>query len=304
MLVIPILSLGAALAPPIPPPLALGVCRQTARLAARAASHELREDLLIELAKCANLEDPEEREDCRDEAWEEFFEGVEEAGAQYEARIDICGLLDVDRYDPEIDPESFSSVIDNPLLPFLPGTRWTYEEQTEGESEVIIVTVLDETKEILGVECRVVRDVAMVGDELIEDTLDYYAQDAAGNVWYFGELSLSFEDGELESLEGSWKSGVDGAKPGIVMFASPTVGTSYRQEFLLGEAEDAATVLALDEVVSVPFGMFRNCVETADFTPLEPDVLEHKYYAPGIGLVLEVDVETGERVELVDLQMP
>ena len=128
------------------------------------------------------------------------------------------------------------------------------------------------------------------------------AQDVEGNVWYFGELSMEFEDGEPVGLEGSWEAGEDGAKPGIVMWANPEVGEVYRQEFFLTEAEDMGEVLSLDQTVTVPYGRFENCVMTKDFTPIEPDVEENKFYASGVGVVLEIDVESGERAELVDVR--
>jgi hypothetical protein len=156
---------------------------------------------------------------------------------------------------------------------------------------------------ILGVTTIVVRDV-VVDDEggFVEDTDDWFAQDVAGNVWYFGEIAKNYEDGEFVDIEGSWTAGVDGAKPGIVMPASPTVDAVYRQEFALGNAEDAAEVLGTSESATTPGGSCAGtCVLTRDFTPIEPDALEHKYYAPGIGLILELDPESGERTELVSI---
>ena len=137
------------------------------------------------------------------------------------------------------------------------------------------------TKVILGVTCIEVHDTVMVDGELTEDTLDWFAQDSAGNVWYFGENSKELEDGLVVSLEGSWMAGVDGAKPGIVMKASPAVGDFYRQEFSLENAEDLAEVVSLNESVTVPAGTFNNCLETEETSPLEPDALEHKFYSAG-----------------------
>ncbi len=146
-----------------------------------------------------------------------------------------------------------------------------------------------------------VNDVVEEDGEVVEDTLDWYGIDKRYNIWYFGEIALNFEDGELADIEGSWTSGVDGAKPGIIMKADPQVGDVYRQEFLLGDAEDMGEVLSLTESARVPYGAFDNCLMTKDYTPIEPGVFEHKYYAPGIGPVLEVNPETGERVELVEI---
>ena len=206
-------------------------------------------------------------------------------------------------YEPDIDPASFTTTIDNPYLPFERGNRWRYEGvDDEGEKETIVVEVTRETKVVMGVRCVVVRDTVRVGDELVEDTYDWYAQDADGNVWYFGEDTKEYEDGEVASTEGSWQAGVDGAQPGIVMLADPKVGDEYQQEFLEGEAEDRGEVLRFLERLEVAAGAFTDIVVTKDFTPLEPDVVEHKYFARGIGLVREETVEGGsDRADLVEV---
>jgi hypothetical protein len=162
------------------------------------------------------------------------------------------------------------------------------------------VTVTDQTKVIQGVACIVVRDVVNASGQLVEDTLDYYAQDVDGSVWYFGELSKSFENGELVDLEGSFTAGVAGAKAGIIMEAAPAVGDVYRQEFSLGDAEDAAEVLDVAASATVPAtSCTGTCLVTRDFTPMEPDHVEHKYYKPGVGQILGVNLGTGVREELV-----
>jgi hypothetical protein len=120
--------------------------------------------------------------------------------------------------------------------------------------------------------------------------------------WYFGEIARNYDNGDLANLDGSWRAGVDGAQPGIVMRARPRVGEVYRQEFRLGDAEDLAQVLSLSGNAAVPAASCGDCVVTREFTPLEPDLVERKFYAPGIGLILEVDLETGERVERVEIR--
>jgi len=206
-----------------------------------------------------------------------------------------------DAYAPRIEPASFTTDIDNPFLPLKAGTRWVYEGETEDGLERIVVEVTSKTRTVMGVEAVIVRDTVTLDGEVIEDTSDWFAQDDEGNVWYFGEETTEYEDGEAVTTEGSWEAGVDGAQPGIVMMASPDVGDRYRQEYYRGEAEDMAEVLSLDKEASVPFGRFDNVLVTKDFTPLEPDVVEHKYYVRGIGVVLEVAVKGGsDRVELVE----
>lgn len=275
------------------------ICEATAKLQRKSAAYERKEELKVRLAVCKNLTDPDAREECREEAYDEYHEARGLAREQYEARLDLCDLLGGGAYDPEIDPSNFTTVIDNPYLPLPVGAMWIYESQTDEGLETIEVMVLPDTREILGVECVSVRDIVYLDGDVIEDTVDWYAQDLDGNVWYFGEISFNFEDGFVEDIDGSWLSGVDGAKPGIVMLADRVVGTTYRQEWLLGEAEDAATLLDDDVSVTIGIGTFDHCVKTADFLPPEPDAVEHKYYAPGIGFIYETKVGETETLELV-----
>ena len=207
-------------------------------------------------------------------------------------------------YSVTIDPAAFTAEVDNPYFPLTPGTTWIYEGESDGEVEHNEVIVTHETRDVMGVTCVVVRDVVSIGGEVVEDTIDWYAQDADGNVWYFGEESKDYEDGELVSTEGSWEAGVDGALPGIVMLADPAAGDSYQQEYYAGEAEDRGEVFALGETVTVPYGTFEDVLVTADINPLEPGKVEHKSYAPGVGLILSEYVEGGdERVELIDVRL-
>ena len=203
-------------------------------------------------------------------------------------------------YAPVIDPATFGPVIDNPYFPLTPGTVWYYEGESDGEAETGVVTVLAETKVVMGVTCTVVQDVVSVDGEVAEDTLDWYAQDKDGNVWYMGEESKDYEDGEVVSTKGSWEAGVDGALPGIIMLADPQVGDTYRQEFYAGEAEDIGSVLKLGETVTVESGTYEDVLVTEDTNPMEPEIVERKYYAPGVGVVLEEIVAGGDgRMELV-----
>ena len=202
-------------------------------------------------------------------------------------------------YNPFIIPAFFVSQIDNPYFPLVPGTTFFYEADTPDGFETSQAFVTHHTKTILGVTCIVVRDKVFLDGSLIEDTFDFYAQDRHGNVWYFGEDSTTYDNGVPTGTEGSWEAGVDGAKPGITMEAHPKVGDSYRQEYLAGVAEDTADVLNLNKSVTVPYGAFTNCLKTKDYSPLEPDVVEYKYYAQGVGNVLVR--EGGARVELVNV---
>jgi hypothetical protein len=183
-----------------------------------------------------------------------------------------------------------------------PGTRWVY---TEGVDQRVEVTVTGRTKKILGIDATVVHDVVTEHGDVKEDTYDWYAQDEWGNVWYLGEDTKEYEDGQVVTTEGSWQAGVDGAQAGVILPGEPEIGLAYRQEYYEGEAEDAGEILSLDRHVDVPFGSFDEVLKTKDWTPLEPDVLEHKYYAKGVGPVLTVAVKGGGgREELVAFDRP
>jgi hypothetical protein len=219
--------------------------------------------------------------------------GGEEAGTKSEAET----------YHPVIDPADFTSTIDNPYFLLTPGATYIFEGDAGDGFEHIEMTVSNETKEIVGVECVVVEDTVTIDGEVAEVTLDWYAQDKDGNVWYFGEDSKEYENGKVKSTQGSWEAGVDGAEPGIIMKVRPSVGEEYRQEYYAGEAEDMVKVESLSESVSVTTGSYSDCLKTYEWTPLEPDLKEYKYYALGIGIVLETQVEDESlRIELIDIK--
>lgn len=202
--------------------------------------------------------------------------------------------------DPaDLQPGEFTVDIDNQYWPMDPGTQWTYRETDgEGDELTVTVTVTNETKTIAnGVEARVVRDTVTRGAEIVEDTVDWYAQDAVGNIWYLGEDTAEFENGEIVSRAGSFEAGVDGALPGIAMPADPRPGLAYRQEYLEGEAEDNGEVLSVKEQVDVPYGHADDVLLTKDTVTIEPDVLEYKLYAPGVGPVLALGVSGGDSRE-------
>lgn len=300
-------------------------CSKTAYAALKACQNEVKDDYWIAVGNCYNLWEPEDRKDCLKDVRGEWKDARPECREQLEARLDICEELGEGPYDPDFEGVTFLNPADidignaNPYFPLVRGNQWIYE--SEDGLEEIVVTVEVETKMIKypadseegdseeyvddsgrEIECIVVRDVVSEDGETVEDTLDWYAQDEYGNIWYMGEISKNYEDGELVDVEGSWKAGEDSAKPGIVMYADPQVGEFYRQEFALGDAEDMGAVESRDEVV-IQLGketFDKDVLETRDFTPIEPGVLEYKYYVPDIGLVLEVDDETGEQVELVE----
>ena len=209
--------------------------------------------------------------------------------------------------DPiHLNPADFGNEIDNPYFPMAPGATWIYRESDpQGHAQKVTVRATMRTKEILGIDATVVHDVMTDHGELVENTFDWYAQDDCGNVWYLGENTKEYENGQVVSTAGSWEAGVDYAQAGVIMPADPHVGLVYREEYLADEAEDQAKVLSLDERAEVPYGRFRNALLTKNFTPLEPRVLEYKLYAKGVGQVLAFGVSGGsDREELLRFEPP
>ncbi len=319
------------------------ICSKTANLVLRSCWDEAREERTVNEANCLNSSDEEDYTECRSEVREENRENRSLCWEQRSARLDLCDAVGQGPYDPDWDPEDFEEDptdlgSPNTYFPLVPGTQWVYE----GDEERITVTVKSETKLIKtdeeseeGVNCLVVNDLVEEIEEwtdegdALEDTDDWYGQDLEGNVWYCGEISLNYElfegddpeEPELVDLDGSWKAFRDGAKPGILIPASPVVGDVYRQEVLLTEAEDVAEVIDvsadgfigedtcenefeaadLDALFALCNG---SCLVTNEYTPIEPGVFEHKYYAPDVGMILEVDQEEHSCVALVEKTDP
>jgi hypothetical protein len=228
--------------------------------------------------------------------------GLSDQGA--DARSSAGCVLPRGSQTVSLDPASFTTRIDNPWWPMRPGSRWVYREtDAEGAKQRVVVTVTTRTKRIAnGVTARVVHDAVTEDGDPVEITDDWYAQDACGNVWYLGEDTKEYEHGKVVSTKGSWEAGVDGAQPGVIMPARPTPGLRYRQEHYAGHAEDRAEVMSRREQAEVPFGYFPRgrVVMTRELNPLEPRVLEYKFYARGIGPVLSLGVSGGsDREELV-----
>jgi len=279
---------------------AADACGAASKASIQSCKLEAATTVALANGACANLSTKEAVKACKAEAKAVFKEEKEDCADQVDSHKALCEQLGKAPYDPPISQADFLSpaataASPNPYFPLVPGTVWTYA----GGGEVVVVTVTNQTRVIDGVTTIVVRDVGSVGGVVEEDTEDYFAQHVNGSVWYFGELSKSFEDGQLVSLHGSFLAGVDGAKPGIIMQATPTVGQVYRQEFALGVAEDAGEVISITGTESVPGASCAGtCVVTRDFNPNEPGGEENKFYAPGIGSILEIDLETGTRLEL------
>ena len=281
-------------------------CIVTAGFMFKAEMQEAKADLNIAMAVANNTASAESRAKAKTRAGKRYDRAVIAVEKQFAARKSLCHALGEVRYNPNINPADFltpaeTAAAPNPLFPLVPGTTYNYRAETDEGVETVTVEITHRTRKILGVTCIVVHDAVHLEGSLIEDTDDWFAQDKAGNVWYFGESTAEYEDGLITSLEGAWEAGVDGARPGIIMLAKPAIGKTYRQELYFGEAEDAAEVLALGDTVTVPAGTFKNCLKTRDFSPLEPGHVEHKFYAPGIGTVLEFNTESKTRTELISV---
>src|SRR5262245_28772233 len=164
----------------------------------------------------------------------------------------------------------FSANVTNPWFPLRPGSVYRYRGVKDGEPSREVMTVTQRTKTIDGATCVVVSDLLYIRGKLEERTEDYYTQDASGNVWYFGERTAELDEhGNVKNTSGSWMAGVQGAKPGIFMFARPRVGQSARQEYLKGEAEDHFQIVAKGVVATVPFKTFRGAMLTKEWTRSE-----------------------------------
>ena len=200
-------------------------------------------------------------------------------------------------------PTTFVRSVTNPWFPLKPGTTFIYKGGKDHEPGRDVVRVTARTKTIDGVRCTEVDDRLYLNGRLAERTKDWYAQDRAGNVWYFGEATAELDKGgRVTSREGSWQAGVNGAKPGIFVPRQPKVGESHRQEYYKGHAEDHFQVVSLSASVVVPYTASAHAMLTKEWTPLEPDTLDHKLYVRGIGLVKEETIKGGDELwELNDV---
>jgi hypothetical protein len=317
------LLLGATAAQAFPTP-----CERTAQRAHSACTLDVWEEYYLTMANCFTIGDLSERRECFAEAAEARGESHEECGDVYEARAELCETLDEFRYDPAplVDPENeFVDPADipdvepaNPLLSLEAGLV----RVLGSEDEIVVILNTDETREIQGVECRV---VAEAGFEIEDDdgieyvpteiTWDFIAQTADGDLVYCGENTVEYEDGYPWSTDGTFIAGIEFAKSGYLARVAPAVGDADRQEFLLDDAEDWVIYQDLAASPAEEFGgevegyeCDGGCTETLEGTPLEPEVTEAKFYLPGVGFVLALPFElndegepewTGEREELL-----
>jgi hypothetical protein len=288
-------------------------CAESARMLRYACEYEARADFRKASAPCLDRSTTDDA--CVADAEAAHDDARTACDETLQARLDLCDQLDDAAHDEAFGPEFAASFVDpreiggtveaNQYFPLVPGNRWVYESG----DQTITVTVTDATKLIQGITCVTVNDVVEEDGVVVEDTDDWHAQDVDGNVWYCGEESKTYEtfegdapeEPELVGIAGSWKAGRDRAEAGILIPASPQPGAVIRQELRYTRAEDAIEIVSVTASESAPGGSCDgNCVQTRDFTPLEPGVEESKFYAPGIGLIVET--EGDERIELTDFQ--
>ena len=296
-------------------------CSDTARTLFAACKAGVADDTLVKKAVCINVSDAGKRSECLDRGRAERGEATQLCQDQRDTRLDTCKSLGEGRYDPDFTPALFDDPKNptnpNPYFPLTVGNRWEYR----AGNEVDVVEVVNETKLIAGVHCIVVRDLVSRNGDLVEATDDWYAPAKSGDTWYFGEEAKDSEsfDGddprrpELVSIDGSFKAGRNGDKPGIIFLASPKVGDAYVEEASLGNAEDVTEVLSttyaygngapeLDELVPPELAAVfcsGDCVVTKNFSLLEPGIFARKYYAPGVGVFLEVEPDEANTIRLV-----
>lgn len=187
----------------------------------------------------------------------------------------------------------------NPLFPLIPGTVKRFESDTVDGQVLMVVEVTDDKRAISGINATIVREQEWLNGERFEESEILYAQDVDGNVWYLGEVEWAIENGVIVAKEESWQTGQDGASAGIIMWAKPKLGSIYYQEYLPGIAEDVGEVLSLNEIVDVQYAVFQNCIMTREFSAIEPEEMEYKFFCPGIGHVLTTDGDT--RLELTEV---
>lgn len=276
-------------------------CQKTAAEVLAGCRAGVQSDYRIALGKCVNISDQAARTACQQQAVQDLHDGQRTCQDQYAARQAACQKLGPAPYDPVIDPANFVAQVDNPYFPLVPGTTFIYEGRSSQGFSHIEFAVTHNTKVILGVTCVEIHDSVFLNGVLEEDTLDWFAQDKEGNVWYFGENTHELVDGLITTIAGTFIAGENGDKAGIIMKAHPAVGDFYRQEFSLANAEDFAETLSITESVTVRYGSFNHCLKSQETTPLETSLLEHKFYAPGVGQILTVNANTGERTDLVQI---
>ena len=207
-------------------------------------------------------------------------------------------------YKPDINPSDFTPTISNRYLHMKKGDVYLYEKQTTNGVEQLEISRTGKIKTIMGFRTLEHYEKFRLSGEVIQEITRYLAQDEKGNVWQFGEYVSNYDAGRLTDHNASWTAGRNGAQPGIVMKERPEVKDSFRQSYSLGTIEDTSDIIAVQETVTTPYGIFTDCVKTYDWTPLDPKLQNNSYYCPEIGgMALTVNLIEDTRVELVGIKM-
>jgi hypothetical protein len=191
-----------------------------------------------------------------------------------------------------VDVRELATQGESPYFILKPGYQSTFEGKESGKAGKLVITVLNETRNVGGVETRVVEEREWSGGELIEVSRNFFAiHPGTGDVYYFGEDVDMYKKGKVANHEGSWQHGTNGAKFGLMMPGKPSIGMRFYQELAKGVAMDRAEVVSLTDRLTTPAGVFENCLRTKETTPLEMLAREYKVYAPGVGLVKDSALE-------------
>jgi hypothetical protein len=190
-----------------------------------------------------------------------------------------------------VDVRGLATEGEAPFFVLKPGYQSTFEGKSDGKAGKLVITVLNETLNVGGIDTRVVEEREWSGGELIEVSRNYFAIDPRSrDVYYFGEDVDMYKKGKVVNHEGSWRHGTNGAKFGLMMPGKPAVGVKFYQEQAKGVAMDRSEIVSLAEKLTTRAGVFDRCVKTKETTPLEPLAREYKIYAPGVGLVKDGDL--------------
>jgi len=198
------------------------------------------------------------------------------------------------------DPADFQSTVDSPYFALAPGTIKTFAG-SDGEAELeVTTTVMAGTTDIAGVACTVLVETEYEDGELVEISINWFAQEiATGDAYYFGEEVDEYEDGEITGHEGAWKVGEDTDMPGLIFPGDPQLGDVFNPESVPDLAEESAEIVEIGLDYSTPFGDFSDVIRVEE-TDIASGEVEWKLYAPGVGLIAEV-YEEGE-LPLVDME--
>jgi hypothetical protein len=180
----------------------------------------------------------------------------------------------------------FASSGENSFFVLEPGYQVILGGQEDDEERQLVMTVLNETKVVDGIETRVVEEKETEGGNIVEVSRNYFTMcRPTNNAIYFGEEVDIYKNGKIVNHEGAWLAGENGSKAGMIMPGKAEVGLKYYQEIAPGVAEDRAEIISVNDTLNTPAGTFKQVLKTEETNPLKPGEKEFKFYAPGIGLI-------------------